>query len=104
MAQVMDVHSGFDGATESWPREANERDLAIEATGSGGRRARLRLWTWLYAQALLQGTIGGVNGVAFIEDGHRRSGRRTDTPLTAAASLRRLAPRLTHSHRILNRN
>ena len=42
MAQVMDVHSGFDGATESWPREANERDLAIEATGSGGRRARLR--------------------------------------------------------------
>jgi len=32
----------------------------------------LRLWTWLHAQALLQGTIGGVNSVALIEDDHRR--------------------------------
>ena len=64
------------------PAAAHERDLAIGATGSGSRRAglRLRLWTWLHAQALLQGTTGGVNGVAFIEGDHRRlaAGRLPD--------------------------
>jgi thioredoxin reductase len=56
------------------PAAADERDLAIEATGRGSRRAgfRLRLGTWLHAQALLQGTIGGVNSVALIDDDHRR--------------------------------
>ena len=39
------------------PAAADERNLAIEATGRGSRRAgfRLRLGTWLHAQALLLG-------------------------------------------------
>jgi hypothetical protein len=38
----------------------------------GARRARLGLWTLLHAHALLAGTIGGTDGVAFIEDDRRR--------------------------------
>ena len=81
--------AGFGGATEGWLREADERDLAIGATG--GRQAGLRLWTWLYAQALLQGTIAGVNGVGLHQGPPSapggRSGRRTGALLKEAASL-----------------
>jgi hypothetical protein len=31
MAKFMDVHSGFVGVTEDQLREANERDLPVEA-------------------------------------------------------------------------
>jgi len=43
------------------------------------RRALLRLWTLLHAQALLDGTIGGTEDVAFIEDDRRRLGARRQT-------------------------
>ena len=45
---------------------------------SSGRRAALRVWTLLHAQALLSGTIGSVDGVAFIEDDHRRLAARRE--------------------------
>lgn len=44
----------------------------VRGTGSRGRRAALRLWTVIHAQALLSGTTGGVGDVAFIEDDRRR--------------------------------
>ncbi len=72
MTQYMDVRSGFGGAAEDRPGQPIEREQAIETTRSGSRRAGLRLWTWLHAQALLQGTIGGVHDVAFIEDDRGR--------------------------------
>jgi hypothetical protein len=36
------------------------------------RRAALRLWVLLHAQALLRGTAGGWEDVAVIEDDYRR--------------------------------
>jgi hypothetical protein len=43
---------------------------------SHGHRARRRLWAWLNAQALLNGTAGAPGGVALIEDDRRRMAAR----------------------------
>ena len=41
-----------------------------------GRRAALRIWTLMHAQALLNGTTGGPGDVAFIEDDRQRLAAR----------------------------
>lgn len=57
-----------------WPgarlRATRDRTARARGTGSG------RLWAWLHAQALLQGTVGGPGGVAFVEDDRRRMAGR----------------------------
>ncbi len=66
--------------TEIWRgsriRAAGSRASAASDRGSRGRRAGLRLWTVLNAQALLNGTAGSSDGVAFIEDDRRRLAAR----------------------------
>ncbi len=47
--------------------------------GSRNHRAGPRLWTLLNAQALLNGTAGTPDGVAFIEDDRRRMATRQAT-------------------------
>jgi hypothetical protein len=54
---------------------------ASMANGSGGRsrRAALRLWALVNAQALIQGATGGHDDVVYIEDDRRRlAGRRVN--------------------------
>ena len=55
---------------------ADGRAWTAGGRGSGSRRAGLRLWTLLNAQALLNGTAGTPDGVAFIEDDRRRMAAR----------------------------
>jgi hypothetical protein len=50
---------------------------AARGAGGRGRRAALRLWTLLHAQAILDGTAGGAGYVTFVEDDRQRlAGRR----------------------------
>lgn len=64
--------------TRIW-RASRIRAAEYRASRASSRRgAVLRVWTLLHAQALLSGTIGGVDGVAFIEDDHRRLAARRE--------------------------
>jgi len=56
-------------------RTAGSRASAASATHGRARRAGLRLWTLLNAQALINGTSGAPDDVAFIEDDYRRMRR-----------------------------
>jgi hypothetical protein len=47
---------------------AADRARTASGRGSVSRRAGLRLWTLLNAQALLNGTAGTPDAAAFIED------------------------------------
>jgi len=52
-----------------------------DATDRSKSRLAMRLWTLLHAQALLQGTIDGANGVLTAEDDRwRLAARREITP------------------------
>jgi hypothetical protein len=53
-------------------RAAAGRASMTSRNGSRSRRAGLRLWTMLNAQAMIDGMIGGKDDVAFIEDDRRR--------------------------------
>jgi hypothetical protein len=58
---------------------ADGRASTASGRGNGGRRAGLRLWTLLKAQALLNGTAGTLYGAAFVEDDRwRMAARRPD--------------------------
>jgi hypothetical protein len=56
-------------------------DRGCVGRSRGARRARAGLWTLVHAHALLEGTVGGTDSVAFIEDdrqrlaGRQRAGR-----------------------------
>jgi len=69
--------------TSIW--QASRISAAADRTSPAGgrprrsRRALLRLWTLLHAQALLDGTTGGTDDVAFIEDDRRRLAARRQT-------------------------
>jgi hypothetical protein len=56
-------------------RPAGSRASATGATRGRGRRAGLRLWALLNAQALINGPAGTPGDVAFIEDDRRRMWR-----------------------------
>jgi hypothetical protein len=49
---------------------------AARGGGSRGRRWGTRLWSLLHAQSILNGTSGGPDGAAFIEDDYRRLAAR----------------------------
>ena len=49
------------------------------AAGSGKSRLAMRLWTLLYAQALLRGTIGGAGDALNAEDDRWRLAAHRDT-------------------------
>jgi hypothetical protein len=49
-------------------RAAGGRASLVSGGSTRGRRAGLRLWTLLNAQALINGTTGTPDDVAFIED------------------------------------
>jgi hypothetical protein len=55
---------------------ADGRARTARGRGSRSRRAALRLWTLLNAQALLNGTAGTPDGAAFIEDDRWRMAAR----------------------------
>jgi hypothetical protein len=55
---------------------AHGRARTASGRGSRGRRAGLRLWTLLNAQALLNGTAGTPDGAAYIEDDRWRMAAR----------------------------
>jgi len=65
--------------TQTWGasriRPAGSRAPAAGAVRGRGRRAGLRLWTLLNAQALINGTAGTPYDAAFIEDDSRRMRR-----------------------------
>jgi hypothetical protein len=56
-------------------RAAGGRASTAGGRGSRGHRAGVRLWTWLNAQALLNGPAGTPGGAALIEDDRRRMRR-----------------------------
>jgi len=58
---------------------AEDRTSQAGGRPSRSRPAALRLWTLLHAQALIRGTIGGTDDVAFIEDDRRRLAARRET-------------------------
>jgi len=66
--------------TEIWQdsriRAARGQASRVDDTGRRSRRAGMRLWSLLHAQALLGGTTGGPGDVAFIEDDRRRLAAR----------------------------
>lgn len=66
--------------TQSWraSRIHVSRGLAstVGGAGSRSRRAGIRLWSLLHAQALLNGTTGGPGDVTFVEDDRRRLAAR----------------------------
>jgi hypothetical protein len=55
---------------------ADGRASTASGRGSRNRRAGLRLWTLLNAQALLNGTAGTPDGVPFVEDDRWRMAAR----------------------------
>ena len=55
---------------------AHGQASTVGGSGSRSRRAALRLWTLMHAQALLNGTTGGPGDVAFIEDDRQRLAAR----------------------------
>jgi hypothetical protein len=68
--------------TETWRARHTiaAADGASAADSSSSRRLAVRLWTLLHAQALLEGTIGGIDGASYTEDDHRRlTARREGT-------------------------
>ncbi len=57
------------------PRAAALNHLAADTAPDrrhGSHRLRLRLWTLLHAQSLLNGLGSGAHAVAFMEDDYRR--------------------------------
>jgi hypothetical protein len=68
--------------TETGTRPARRALAACDdadAADSGKSRLAMRLWTLLYAQALLRGTIGGAGGALYEEDDRwRLAARRRD--------------------------
>ena len=57
------------------PAARGDAALASGSSTRGGRAGR-QLWTFLHASALLNGTTGGPDDVAFIEDDRRRMAAR----------------------------
>lgn len=53
-------------------RRAPQRLTGTSARISRSRRVRTRLWTLLNAPGLLQGSIGGADSAARMEDDYRR--------------------------------
>jgi hypothetical protein len=60
----------------SWTPAAGDRAPPAGGRPRRSRRAALRLWTLVHAQALLRGPAGGTGDVTFIEDDHRRLAAR----------------------------
>jgi hypothetical protein len=56
----------------SWAAAAEDRTSGAARRPGRSRRAVLRLWVLLHAEALLRGTAGGKDVVAVIEDDYRR--------------------------------
>jgi hypothetical protein len=62
--------------TASRMRAAGGRASTVSGRGIRSHRMRLRLWTLLNAQALLNGTAGAPDGAALIEDDRWRMAAR----------------------------
>jgi hypothetical protein len=69
MAGTGDWVVSWAAAAEGWTSGAARRP-------GRSRRAALRLWVLLHAQALLRGTAGGWDVVAVVEDDYRRLAAR----------------------------
>ena len=60
----------------SWAPAVEDRTAGAARRPGRSRRAALRLWVLLHAQALLRGTAAGWDEVAVIEDDYRRLAAR----------------------------